>query len=60
MNLGKRLWAMIQPIQGYAYISDAVEDMTDDEAIQIAMASLERHKQAVSALRQFVRKELKP
>lgn len=53
-NLGKVLWELIQSPQGYAFISDSVEGMTDREALQIAKAALRWEKTCVNLLTTFI------
>lgn len=54
MNLGRKLFRAVERNQGYAFISDAVEDMTDDEVLEIARRSLEFEKKCVTILEQFL------
>lgn len=54
MTLGEELWAVIEKAQGYAYISDAVEEMTDGEVLKVAEGALVNARLVVALLGMFL------
>jgi hypothetical protein len=56
MGIGAKLWRKIERSQGYAYISDHVEDMPDEKVIEIAEAALIAARQVVVILEGFLKK----
>lgn len=55
-ELGKALWKAIQSAQGYAFISDSCEDMTDAEVLKLAKAALRWEQKCVNILTEFMEK----
>lgn len=55
-KLGKELWGKIEQYQGWAFISDDVEDYDDEAVLRIAMAALYWERKAVKVLEKFLNK----
>ncbi len=53
-DLGIKLFRRIQKMQGYAFISNSVEDMDDVDVIKIARGSLMLKKECVNILEKFL------
>lgn len=61
MTLGQELWALVEKTQGYAYISDAVEKMSDEEVLRIAEGALVNARFVVLLLEMFLElRDIKP
>lgn len=54
-KLGKKLWMMIESVQGHAYLSDTIEEMPDEEVILYAQTALPFAKAVVLILEQFLK-----
>lgn len=55
-EIGEQIWQLIEEPQGYGFVSDAIEDMPDEEAFAIARGALRHTEQAALRLRQFLTK----
>ncbi len=54
-RLGSELFELLQPLQGYAFMSDDYEDKTDAEIIELAENTLNLESEIVKTLRKFLR-----
>lgn len=52
----QRLFALMEGCQGYAFISDAVEGMADEQVLAIAKNALAWERESVKRLAGFVRR----
>jgi len=55
IGLGKEAWKQIELIQGYSYISDAIEEEDNYAALTIMERSLDYHKQCVKILKKLIK-----
>lgn len=55
-KLGKELWRRIESAQGYAFISDLIEELPDDKIVPIAKLALINAKKVVRILESFIAK----
>jgi hypothetical protein len=56
-SLGAGLWREIEAPQGFAFISDSVEDMDDATVRAIAGGAIEHAKEVVAILKKYARKK---
>ena len=52
-HLGRKLWKEIETPQGFAYLSDAIEGMTDEQVMKIAGGALPYARQVVRILAKY-------
>jgi len=52
-RLGRKVWKEIETPQGYAYLSDAIEGMTDEQVMKIAGGALPYARQVVRILAKY-------
>lgn len=55
-KFGTLIWEKIEGAQGYAFISDAIEHMSDEEAKKLAEAHLWHFKRCVVILEKLLNK----
>jgi hypothetical protein len=53
-NLGKELFRLVERDQGYAFISDAVDELPADRVLDIARGSLKHTEATAAKLRRFI------
>jgi hypothetical protein len=54
-KLGEKLWKQIETPQGYAYISDALCEMSDELVIEVAEIALTQAEKVVRILKKFLK-----
>lgn len=54
-KLGKQLWKQIEKPQGYSYLSDSIETLSDEQVYEMAKAALVWHEESAKVLREFVK-----
>jgi len=54
-DLGKQIWNQIESPQGYAYISDTIEEMSDFSALVEIERAVAWHKQCVKILNKIIK-----
>lgn len=60
-NLGKELFRLVERDQGYAFISEAVDELPGERVLDIARGSLKHTEATAAKLRRFIAKyETKP
>src|SRR5687767_3359115 len=59
-KLGRELWKAIETPQGYAYLSDSIENMPDEEVLQLAAGAMEWHRESIRVLKKFLNTSLAP
>jgi hypothetical protein len=54
-SLGAELFALVEQDQGYAFVSDAVDELPDDRVLAIARGALKHSESVVVKLRKFLK-----
>ena len=57
-KLGKELFGKMQAIQGHSFLSDAIEEMSDDRILELVPIILEWQEEGVKVLREFLEAHL--
>ena len=57
-KLGKELFSKMQAIQGHSFLSDAIEELSDDRVLELAPIILEWQEEGVKVLREFLEAHL--
>jgi len=55
-NLGAELFELVERDQGYAFISDAVDELPDERVFDIARGALKHSEIVVRKIRGFLKK----
>lgn len=58
-RLGEQLWTLVERVQGYAFISDIVEEYSDADALRVAENTLAWQKSLNRKLAAWIRKNRK-
>ena len=54
--LGRELWRQVEEPQGFAFISDLVKEIPDEEVLRIASGALYYTEETAKILRRFLKK----
>lgn len=58
-TLGDQLHDLVEESQGYAYISDGINNLSDQRVLQIAQISLAWNLETVKRLKKFIKANLR-
>ncbi len=56
-GFGYKVWVAVEAAQGHAFVSDAIEEMTDAQALKIARGALKQARKVVRILNDLVERE---
>ena len=55
-NLGAELFKLVEQDQGYAFVSDAIDELPDERVFDIARGALKHTEIVAAKIREFLKK----